>query len=160
MKAFQVAQMIHKYITRGFKQMVGRRFNNHYNDLPAVRTCNIDTLEIVSPFIKINIFMNSNLLSCFDKGVAQRALKKRESNTYLKWKLFFGRVRICFPTCAKPYTYSKQSNVNETYNITLSKYKESKITFTTEGHAKWYWVWFFIWFRQQFVPERKLKYRN
>ena len=37
-----------------------------------MHTRNIDALEILFPFTKTNIFMNSNLFLCVDKRVTQR----------------------------------------------------------------------------------------
>ena len=55
-------------------QMVKLHFNNHYTDLSTMHKGNIDTLEILSPFTKTNIFMISSLFTCADKRVTQRDL--------------------------------------------------------------------------------------
>ena len=47
-------------------QMARLGFYNHYKDLFTMHTGNIDTLEILSPFTKTNIFMNNYLSSCVD----------------------------------------------------------------------------------------------
>ena len=59
--------MIHRCITRGNHTNDKASFNHHYKDLPTMHTCNIDTLEILSPYNETNIFMNSNLLSCVER---------------------------------------------------------------------------------------------
>ena len=89
-----------------------------------MHTGNIDTLEILSPFTKTNIFMNSYLFSCVDKRVTQKDV----SVTHISENCitYFCSSGDLLP--ARPYTNSNQSHVSQTYNITLSKFKEIEIS--------------------------------